>query len=493
MKTKFYTLLITTLFIGTINTSAQVNTFRNVFGGVGDDFGQDIEQTADGGYVITGATGSFGYGQSDVYLLKIDSLGIYEWSRSYGGSNIDWGYDVEITSDGGYVIAGYTNSFGAGGYDFYLLKTDSIGDTLWTKTYGGWNWDRCFSMDITSDDGFVLVGETYSYGAGETDVWIVKADAFGDTLWTKTFGGNLEERANSVFETYDGSLIICGNSNTYSDGGADGIILKIDNLGNTEWFSNYGGPENQNYNSVIQYYDTTGYICFGTNNISSTQSKMYMTKFDNFGIFEWDKQYGNGTINTGSAVSNRGSGSMVVAGTNDNSINSIEVLVTSPTGGFWANNANIGGNDADVGNDIILTSDNHFAILGNTKSFGFGYSDILVYKSSSSIESDSSNYTSQLDTNTVKYPIPFTGLSENNLDKNITIYPIPSSNNKINLSSKKSIIDAKLYNILGQLIPIVLHINNNLATIENLSLVKGIYLLELNLDGQVVYQQVVFE
>ena len=174
-------------------------------------------------------------------------------------------------------------------------------------------------------------------------------------------------------------------------------------------------------------------------------------------------------------------------------INSIEVLVTSPTGGFWANNANIGGADADVGNDIILTSDNHFAILGSTKSFGFGYSDILVYKSSSSIESDSSNYTTQQDTNTVKYPIPFTGLSENNLDKNITIYPIPSSNNKINLSSKKSIIDAKLYNVLGQLIPIVLHINNNLATIENLSLVKGIYLLELNLDGQVVYQQVVFE
>ena len=106
MKTKLYTLLIATIFIGTFNISAQVNTFRHVFGGIGDDFGQDIEQTADGGYVITGATGSFGYGQSDVYLLKIDSLGIYEWSRSYGGSNIDWGYDVEITSDGGYVIAG---------------------------------------------------------------------------------------------------------------------------------------------------------------------------------------------------------------------------------------------------------------------------------------------------------------------------------------------------------------------------------------------------
>ena len=219
-----------------------------------------------------------------------------------------------------------------------------------------------------------------------------------------------------------------------------------------------------------------------------------MTKFDNFGSFEWDKQYGNGTINTGSAVSNRGSGSMVVAGTNDNSINSIEVLVTSPTGGIWANNANIGGADADVGNDIIVTSDNHFAILGNTKSFGFGYSDILVYKSSSSIESDSSNYTAQQDTNTVNYPIQFNGHTENNLDKKITIYPIPSSNSKVNLSTKNiTIIDAKLYNIIGQLIPSVLHINNNQATIENLSLVKGIYLLELNLDNQIVYQQVVFE
>ncbi|MFQ5868905.1 MAG: hypothetical protein ACE5JC_03275, partial [Candidatus Zixiibacteriota bacterium] len=112
------------------------------------------------------------------------------WTRAYGGSGYDRGYSVQQTSDGGYIIAGYTESFGAGDYDVYLLKTDSSGDTLWTRTYGGSDWDRGYCIQQTSDGGYIITGESWSFGAGYSDVYLLKTDSSGDTLWTRTYGGS---------------------------------------------------------------------------------------------------------------------------------------------------------------------------------------------------------------------------------------------------------------------------------------------------------------
>ena len=492
MKFKVNILAIILVLIST-NIFSQITTFRHVFGGTGDDFGQDIEQTSDGGYIITGATGSFGYGQSDVYLLKIDSLGMYEWSRSYGGSNIDWGYDVEITTDGGYVIAGYTNSFGAGGYDFYLIRTDSIGDTLWTKTYGGWNWERCFSMDITSDNGFVMAGETYSYGAGEKDVWIVKTDEFGDTLWTKTFGGSLDDIAKSIKETFNGDLIVCGGSYTFSDGGSDGLLIKLDSFGNTEWFSSYGGIDNQEYNSIIQYYDTNGYVCFGTSFTNASESKMYLTRFDNNGTFEWEKKYGDGTVSSGSSINNRPGNSMIIIGTNANENNNIEALVISSLGSIWTVNAYLGSSEWDVGVDIILAEDNGLAILGNTKSFGNGYTDVLVYKSTSSINSDSSSYIAQLDTNTVQHPIQYTGVNTIENEDEIMLFPNPTTNNQFSVIINETIDNIQLFNMLGQTIPILVSGNESNFTVKPHAIISGIYFIKVKTNDKIICKKVIFE
>ncbi|MFH1010077.1 MAG: hypothetical protein V1784_02440, partial [bacterium] len=136
------------------------------------------------------------------------------WTRTYGGSSYEDAYSVQQTADGGYVLAGYTETFGGGNGDVYLVKTNSQGDTLWTRTYGGSTWDWAESVQQTSDGGYIMAGVTNSFGAGNEDFYLVKTNSQGDTLWTRTYGGNNADDALSVQQTADGGYIVAGG--TYS-------------------------------------------------------------------------------------------------------------------------------------------------------------------------------------------------------------------------------------------------------------------------------------
>jgi len=179
--------------------------WTRTYGGTAGDCGRSVQQTSDGGYIIAGSTSSFGAGGSDVYLVKTGSSGDALWTRSYGGSGDDYGFSVQQTSDGGYIIAGVTGSFGAGGYDVYLLKTDSSGDTLWTGTYGGNCYDYGRSVEQTSEGGYVIAGYTYLYGPA--DVYLLKTNSSGETLWIRSYGGSRDDYGFSVQQTSDGGYI----------------------------------------------------------------------------------------------------------------------------------------------------------------------------------------------------------------------------------------------------------------------------------------------
>jgi len=175
------------VFISTI-LHGQVDTlWTNTFGGSDEDYGHAVQQTDDGGYIITGYTRSFGAGSADIYLIKTDSNGDTLWTKTFGDSLIDSGKSVQQTSDGGYIITGYTKSFGSGGSDVWLIKTDSNGDSLWTKTFGGNGWDYGVSIQKTFDGGYIFTGATYSYGNGESDVWLIKTDSDGVVEIASTF------------------------------------------------------------------------------------------------------------------------------------------------------------------------------------------------------------------------------------------------------------------------------------------------------------------
>jgi hypothetical protein len=168
-----------------------------------------VQQTTDGGYIIVGETRPYPSVVCDVYLIKTNSSGDALWTKTFGSAIDGTGYSVQQTTDGGYIIAG-SISDGTGSNDVYLIKTNSSGDTLWTKTFGGTEWDNGFSVQQTTDGGYIVAGSTSSYGAGAYDVYLIKTDSNGDTLWTKTIGDINSNSGHCVQQTADGGYIVAG-------------------------------------------------------------------------------------------------------------------------------------------------------------------------------------------------------------------------------------------------------------------------------------------
>jgi len=266
--------------------------WTRTYGGTSDDVGNSVQQTADGGFIVAGYTFSFGVGTpvySNVYLIKTNGQGDTVWTRTYGGTSNDDGRSVQQTTDGGYIVAGYTTSFGAGNDDVYLIKTNAQGDTLWTRTYGGTSNDDGGSVQQTSDSGYIIAGYTTSFGTGNDDVYLIKTNASGDTVWTRTYGGSNKDVGYSVRQTTDGGYIIAGYTRSFGAGNGDVYLIKVNGQGDTVWTRTYGGPDDDCSLSARQTADG-GYIVTGyANSFGAGNSDLYLIKTDangNVGIEE---------------------------------------------------------------------------------------------------------------------------------------------------------------------------------------------------------------
>ncbi len=236
------------------------------------DWVHKMEATADGGYIIVGEKNAQGI---DVYLMKTDSLGDTLWTRTYGGIDYDAGLAVKQTNDSGYIITGRTRSFGAGSYDVYMVKTDSDGDTLWTRVYGGVEYDAGVDVCQTGDGGYMVAASTQSFGAGYGDIWLLRTDSLGDTLWIKTCGTNDFENCTSMAQVDDG-YVLTGRKGFI--GPYDMWFVKIDPDGDTLWTCIFGGTESD-YPYVVRQTSDEGYIIFGkTWSFGAGSGDIYMVK-----------------------------------------------------------------------------------------------------------------------------------------------------------------------------------------------------------------------
>jgi len=197
------------------------------YGGSLDDLPHSIQQTVEGGYLVVGRTNSYGSGKYDMWILKLASDGSVEWQKTYGGSENESAHAFQQTIDGGYIVAGQTDSFGAGLLDFWILKLSSEGDIEWNKAYGGSSVDVAYSIQKTLDGGYIVAGVTESFGAGYNDFWILKLNALGDFEWQKTYGEHQKEEASFILQINDGGYIVAGSTDTYGEGKRDFLILKL--------------------------------------------------------------------------------------------------------------------------------------------------------------------------------------------------------------------------------------------------------------------------
>ncbi|MBN8586491.1 MAG: hypothetical protein J0M37_15485 [Ignavibacteria bacterium] len=265
-----------------LDSNGALTWSRTVGGGKGE-WCSSIVQTKDGGYAIAGYSFSFGSGKSDLYIFKLDVNGKLLWSKTIGGTDHDVARDIILTEDGGFALAGYTFSYGEGGSDYFIVKLDGYGNVEWSRTIGGTGWEDANSIIQTKDGSFVIAGYTDSFGAGFKDCYIVKLDASGRLQWSRTVGGTGFEEALSVIEAFDNGYGIAGYTNSFGAGGNDFYVLNLDKSGKLKWSKTVGGINYEAAESINQTTDGGFVIAGYTDSFGFGNFDIYIVKLSDSG------------------------------------------------------------------------------------------------------------------------------------------------------------------------------------------------------------------
>ncbi len=363
-------------------------TWSKTFGGSDIDRAYSVRGTGDGGYIIAGMTRSFGAGRDDVYLIRTDAAGNEVWSRTFGGHLNDWAMSVQPTSDGGYVLAGGTNSFGLQSYGVYLIKTDANGDEAWSRTFGGtdidgWRREEAMSVQQTSDGGYIVAGYTESLGEWYHDVYLVKTDANGDEIWSKTFGGpGGQDTAYCVQQTADGGYILAGYRYIFSPPSSDAILIKTDANGDKVWSRTFGGSDFDGAYSVQQTSDG-GYIVAGdTWSFGAGLNDVYLIKTDANGDRAWSRTFGGpDRKEAAGSVQQTSDGGYIVAAQTTSIFDAVDVyLVKTDQNGNEVWSSTIGGDAQEYASSVQQTLDGGYILAGQISSFGDPQSDVYLIK-----------------------------------------------------------------------------------------------------------------
>ncbi|MFC1481275.1 hypothetical protein ACFL6E_03405 [Candidatus Neomarinimicrobiota bacterium] len=344
------------------------------------DLGMDVEQTADGGFLVVGETKSRGAGGSDAWLIKTDNLGNLEWSATYGGTDDDWAYDLDLLPDGGAIIVGTTMSSGAGETDVWLFRVDDDGTLLWEQTFGGISYDHGFHVEQDYDGGFILSAETYSFGAGENDGWLIKTDQLGTVIWEKTYGTGGRERAYWVAALRDSNYIVAGYTDTLSasEPASDLLIFKVDQAGTVLWEKPYIVGNSAVGRSVVETTDG-GYVVAGFFQ-SYYGDDIWFLKTDTDGQLLWDQVFTGGADDRAAAVALTDDGGYIIVGASQSyghGLNDCFLIKTDDQGEIEWNHF-YGGASYDIGRAVQQTREGNYIVAGTSQSIGPGDGEVWL-------------------------------------------------------------------------------------------------------------------
>ena len=362
-------------------------SWNKTWGGAGTDYGFSVIQTSDGGYFVRGRTASYGAGNNDILLLKYDSAGNLSWNKTWGGVSADNGAASIQTTDGGFVVLSTTTDFGAGGNDLVLVKFDSSGNFLWNQTWGGTGFDYAMDQKTTiktNDGGFAIVIYTNGFGAGSYDGVFIKYDSAGNISWNKTWGGASADVITKIIQTTDGGYVLMGDTVSYGAGTDDMVLIKFDSAGKLLWNTTWGCPSAISAPSIIIQTTDGGYAIAGYSSCWGAGGRdLFLSKYTSNGTLSWNKMWGG--PNTGemptSLIQTTDGGFVVSSNTPDYGAGGGDVLLAKyDSNGTLLWNKTWGGTGADYGASLTSNREGGFFLTGSTASYGAGLADMYLAK-----------------------------------------------------------------------------------------------------------------
>lgn len=462
-------LLIISAFFISFSATSQVK-FEIIYGGTGYDHARSVWQTADSGYIVTGYSNFSGVTDTQVFLLKTDSAGGIQWFRFYGDEEIQAGMCVQQTLDGGYIVGGYTNENISNEYDFLLMKFNQDGDLTWKKTYGGEDWDLGEYVEQTFDGGYIIGGSTFSTGNGGEDGYLIKTDANGDMVWSKTYGGALDDQFKTVKQCADSGFVAIGRSNSLSIDNEDIYVVRTDKLGDTIWATTLGNVNDDYGKSIVENTDSTFVLISVQNDPNDELNKAYLVKLDKQGDEVWSQIFGTVAGDEPSTLKSVPWGGYVYSAYNEGGTGAggkdMFILKTN-NDGFFEYARTYGGAGDDMAFSMQVTNDNGFIIAGETNSYGDGLVNVYLIKTDSLGASSGT---------------VVIGLDEKPENIEAGVYPNPADE-AVNIVLPEKVINENvslnLFNISGQLIQNSALEKNTTSTIDVSKLPSGIYFMQL--------------
>jgi hypothetical protein len=369
-------------FGGDLGTAAGAldTVWTRTYGGAANDGLRSVCKTTDGAFAAVGYTYSFGPNEVNIYLVKVDADGDTLWTRALGGAGRDYGYGICQGPGGGCIVTGYTTSSGLGKEDVYVASVDGDGDIAWERTYGGAGSDEGRTIFRTSDGHFVVAGRTDSFGYGQSDVYVLKLDASGDTLWTRVFGGTEYDWGESGCETADGGYCISGTSSTNAVS-RDICLIKVDPAGSLLWQRFYGDFStwvSQDWGGAV-CATTDGGLAVGGNRIilSVDPDDLYFLRTDSLGVQTSLKRYTADFLEYACSMCEAPDAGYLICGVekNESTLKNDLLIVKRVPGTGWLWEQVMGGAGSDWGSCIIQTDPGQYLVAGHTECSGAGGHD----------------------------------------------------------------------------------------------------------------------
>lgn len=451
--------------------SSKAQNFYRSYGNTDDEIAKGVIETKDSSFFIFGTSSSFVNGTSNFYLLSIDSTGIFNWSKTYGGTGIEQGNAISMKPNGHYLLTGYSNSYGNGGYDILNIEIDSLGNQIWSKNHGGADWDYAFDNAILPNGNSIITGSTFSLGNGNQDGFLMMIDDNGDSLWLKSYGSTDEDVLRKVISTSSGDIVAIGYT-TLSNGDKDIYVVKTQSDGDTIWTKKYGTTSDDEGFSLVEM-SSGNYLMVGyTKGMGAGGRESYYFETDTSGSVIWTQNIGGSLEDEFRDVCLKtNTNRFFTAATTQsygNGGNEGKGYLLYYPGGYYLYSNNYGTGMEEEFNAIIYTNNKRCLMVGNTNS-PYGNNNVLAVMSDSL-------FPTQL---TMVNYIDVTSIIENEISS-FTFYPNPASD--IIYFSENDLIEIRITDLSGKIYRQESFQENELD-ISNL--INGIYLIQVqNRAGQ---------